>query len=271
MILLFSHRPEASDALNIFYHSGFGSIRRGYPMNIESIRDEMEAFRRESGWEWYQSGAGLKDEIHMAAIYARYPLLFSRENVEEAASSLAGAETSGDADAARRLRELRAALTMGFIREDLKELSDRAVNFESAAKIKSPDGEEIPYRQSAVLLLNEPDRSRRAALESARMKVAAKKNDFLAPIHQKTHALAARLGYSGYLEMMAGVALVISSTLHFNFVETRHIQHMQVINSRTRTIGCTLAVIGHRSLLFSEGFNALNDYLCLGPRFKIFR
>lgn len=173
-------------------------------MNMERIRDEMEAFRQESSREWYQGGAGLKDEIHMAAIYARYPTLFSRENVEEAASALAGAEASGDA-AARRQCELRAALTMGFIREDLKELTDETVNFESGAKIKSPDGEEIPYRQSAVLLLNEPDRNRRAALESARMSVVAEKNAFLAPIHQKTHALAARLGYSGYLDMMAGV------------------------------------------------------------------
>ena len=84
-------------------------------MNIESIRDEMEAFRQESGREWYQGGAGLKDEIHMAAIYARYPSLFSRENVEEAASALAGAEASGDT-AARRLRELavQALRAVGF-------------------------------------------------------------------------------------------------------------------------------------------------------------
>ena len=37
------------------------------------------------------------------------------------------------------------------------------------------------------------------------MKVVAEENGFLVPIHQKTHALAARLGYSGYLDMMAGV------------------------------------------------------------------
>lgn len=173
-------------------------------MNMERIRDEMEAFRQESSREWYEGSAGLKEEIHTAAIFSRYPSLFSRENVEEVRLALAAAETSGKADA-WRMRELWATLTLGFIREDLKELTDRSVNFEIGAKIMSPGEEEIPYRLSAILLLKEADRTRRAAIEFARMKVVAEKNEFLAPIHQRTHALAASLGYAGYLDMMGEV------------------------------------------------------------------
>jgi hypothetical protein len=174
-------------------------------MGIESIREELNTFFEESSREWYESGAGLKDEVHMAAIYERHPELFKFENVKEAASALEKAEASGDADEIRRLRELRAALTAGFIREDLKELTDQATNLESGAKVKTVDGEEIPYRESAVRLLNEVDRDNRAILEAARMEVVAQKNEILAPIHMRTHELAEKIGYAGYLDMMNGV------------------------------------------------------------------
>ena len=176
----------------------------GKPLDIGEIRRKVESFRGEAGMEWYRGGAGLKDRVDMAAVFGRHPGLFSRESVDTAASALAASEDAGDAGPGegRRLRQLRGFLTVGFIREALKELSDAAVNFEMAARVRVPGGGKISYRQSQAALLNEADRGRRAALESARMEVVARKSEFLVPIHERTHEMAAGLGFADYLGMM---------------------------------------------------------------------
>ncbi len=169
-------------------------------MDLDALRREAEEFLRESREEWYLAGAGLKEEIRLAEIYARHPGLFRREAVDAAAAALDGAE-----GARWRLCELWGFLALGFIREGTKDLTEEATNFESAATVRAPDGEEIPYRKSAVVQLNERDRGRRAALEAARMEVVRRKNAYLAPIHEKTHALASELGFPSYLGMMGAL------------------------------------------------------------------
>ncbi|MBI2177499.1 MAG: hypothetical protein HYU38_04020 [Candidatus Tectomicrobia bacterium] len=168
-------------------------------MELESLRAGAEVFLAESRLELYLAGAGVKEQLRLAEVYERHAGLFAREGVAAAARACASAREAGERE---RLRELWSFLALGLIRERVKELTEQAANFESAAAVRLPGGEEIPYRQSAVVQLNEPDRGRRAALEVTRGEVVRRKNAYLAPVHAATHALAGELGFAGYLGMM---------------------------------------------------------------------
>ncbi len=171
-------------------------------MRLADIRTRAEAFLGESRREWYEVGAGLKEDVRISEIFAEYADLFTRENVE-ALASLAGSEE----DEAKRLRlaELRGFLTLAHIRDATRELSEQALLFETKTTVKTSGGESIPYRQSAVALLNEPDREKRRFLENARCEALGDKNEFLEQIHRTTHGMADDLGFEGYLGMMAAL------------------------------------------------------------------
>ncbi|MBI2176908.1 MAG: hypothetical protein HYU38_00950, partial [Candidatus Tectomicrobia bacterium] len=83
-------------------------------MDLESLRADAEAFLAESRLEWYLAGAGVKERLELAPIFARHPRLFAREGVEEAARACRSAP---DAPGRERLRELWAFLALGLIRE----------------------------------------------------------------------------------------------------------------------------------------------------------
>ena len=171
-------------------------------MHIADIRKRAEAFLSETRKEWYEVGAGLKEDVRLSEIFAEYADLFTRENVEALASILDSEE-----DEAERLRlaELRGFLTLAHIRNATRESSEQALLFETRTMVETSDGESIPYRQSAVALLNEPDRERRSFLENARLEALAEKNTFLEKIHRTTHEITDDLGFEGYLGMMAAL------------------------------------------------------------------
>ena len=172
------------------------------PLRLEDIRTRAEAFLTESRKEWYEVGAGLKEDVRLSEIFARYADLFTRENIHTLRSLADSAE--GEAESTR-LSELRGFLTLGHIRDALKDLSEQALLFETKTMVETPEGESIPYRQSAVALLNESDREKRIFLENARSEALAQKNEFLQQIHRTTHAMADDLGFEGYLGMMAAL------------------------------------------------------------------
>ncbi len=171
-------------------------------MRLADIRTRAEAFLAESRKEWYEVGAGLKEDVRLSEIFAEYAGLFTRENVEILAPLC---DSTDDAAERSRLSELRGFLTLAHIRNATRESSEKALLFETKTMVKTPEGEAIPYRQSAVALLNEPDRERRSFLENARLEALAEKNEFLEQIHRTTHGMADDLGFEGYLGMMAAV------------------------------------------------------------------
>ena len=171
-------------------------------MRLADIRTRAEAFLAESRKEWYEVGAGLKEDVRLSEIFAEYADLFTRGNVEALAAL---ADSEEDETESLRLAELRGFLTMAHIRNATRESSEQALLFETRTMVKTSDGEAIPYRQSAVALLNEPDRERRTFLENARLEALAEKNEFLEQIHRTTHEMAGDLGFNGYLGMMAAV------------------------------------------------------------------
>ena len=169
-------------------------------VHTADIRKRAEAFLRETRKEWYEVGAGLKEDVRLSEIFAEYAGLFTRENVEALAPILDSEEDEAERS---RLSELRGFLTLAHIRNATRESSEQALLFETKTMVETPEGEAIPYRQSAVALLNEPDRERRSFLENARCEALAGKNEFLERIHRTTHGMADDLGFEGYLGMMA--------------------------------------------------------------------
>ncbi len=171
-------------------------------MRLTDIRTRAEAFFAESRKEWYEIGAGLKADVRLSEIFAEYADLFTLENIE-VLSSLCG--SADDPVEHSRLSELHGFLTLAHIRNATRESSEQALLFETRTMVETAEGESIPYRQSAVVLLNEPDREKRIFLENARSEVLAEKNEFLERIHRTTHEMADELGFGSYLGMMAAV------------------------------------------------------------------
>ena len=171
-------------------------------MRLADIRTRAEEFLGESRKEWYEVGAGLKEDVRLSEIFAEYADLFTRDNIETLTSL---ADSADDEDESLRLAELRGFLTLAHIRNETRDLSEKALLFEAKTTVETPEGESIPYRQSAVALLNESNRERRTFLENARCEALAEKNVFLEQIHRATHGMADDLEFEGYLGMMAAL------------------------------------------------------------------
>ncbi len=169
-------------------------------MRLADVRTRAEDFLVEFRKDGYEVGAGLRAETRLGEILFKYADLFTRENVE-ALHSLSDFE-DGEEESAR-LCALLGFLAFGTIRGASREWSEHALRFEMRTMVRTAEGTYIPYRQSAVTLLNEPRRERRIFLENARSEVLAEKNGFLEKMHRIAHEMAESLNFGGYLGMMA--------------------------------------------------------------------
>jgi hypothetical protein len=167
-------------------------------VNLEALRQDAETFVRATLQEYYENGAGLKEELNTAPIYARYAHLFEPEVIVEVRDM--GAEASGEEG--RRLRYLLAFLTSDHLERAVSSLSDRIATEEAKAEVRA-DGETLPFRLAAVALANEDDRGRRAALFEARNAVIRRINEVARDRMERLHALARQLGYADYAQLFA--------------------------------------------------------------------
>jgi hypothetical protein len=121
-------------------------------MNLAAYRADAEEFVSSLDREYYLHFAGLQDEFDIEAIYERHVELFTRDNVG-------------------RLREegtpqLLEFAVEGLIGRELKAEQAEVARREAALEIEV-DGQRMPWRQAAVVQVNEPDPDRRAAIERA--------------------------------------------------------------------------------------------------------
>jgi hypothetical protein len=163
-------------------------------MDRSRIRDDLEQFAEALSREEYLTRAGLKSDSHSAAIRERYAALGSQTLFEEVRAE---AQATSEAEEARRLRFLAEFLGTNCIEYQARELRDRLTTAEAEQTIVV-DGEQVPFRSAEVRIKNEPDRSRRAALESARLAAVAERNELRRDILERSHAEAQRLGFAGY-------------------------------------------------------------------------
>jgi hypothetical protein len=173
-------------------------------MDLSRIRDDLEQFAEALSREDYLTRAGLKDESRAAAIRERFAPLASRSAFAEVR-----ARETADPDEARRLRFLTEFLGTNCVEYEVREASDRLTTAEAAQTI-AVDGERIPLRSAEVRIRNEADRSRRVALESARLAAVAELTGLRREILEQSHQGAARLGYADYTTLcqeLSGVDL----------------------------------------------------------------
>jgi hypothetical protein len=176
-------------------------------MDLSRIRHDLEEFAEALNREEYLTRAGLKDESRAAAIRERFASLGSRSVFEEVR---AAAREPSDAEEARRLRYLAEFLGANRIAYQVREPSDRLTTAEAAQTI-TVDGERLPLRSAEARIKNEPDRSRRHALESARLAAIAELAGLHHEILERSHQEAEHLGFAGYTALcreLSGIDLV---------------------------------------------------------------
>jgi len=150
-------------------------------VNLAAYRSDAEEFVSSLDREYYLHFAGLQDEFDIESIYERHAELFSSDNVQ-------------------RLREEGTTQLLEFAVHGLMGRATKAEQAElarrEAAMEIEVDGEVMPYRQAAVVQVNEPDPERRAAIEQARLDAGERELDpLLREVLERTHALTAELGW----------------------------------------------------------------------------
>lgn len=176
-------------------------------MDLNRIRDDLEGFAEALSREEYLTRAGLKDESRAAAVRERFASLASRSAFE---GVRAAAREAAAGDEARRLRHLAEFLGTNCVEYRVRGLSDRLATAE-AEQTLAVEGERIPLRSAEIRIKNEPDRSRRAALESARLGAIRELAGLRREILERSHEEAQRLGFAGYTALcreLSGIDLV---------------------------------------------------------------
>ena len=156
-------------------------------MDLASYRQGADQFLEALQREYYLHMSGQKDDLDIESIYGRHAGLFTREAVEEL-------RPSGN-------MKLLEFAVQGHIGQETKAEEAELARREAELEIEV-DGEPVPYRQAAVLQANEDDPGRRRAIDAARNEaVESELNPLLLQMLERSHALAAELGFDSYRAM----------------------------------------------------------------------
>jgi hypothetical protein len=154
-------------------------------VNLERLVELGEAFHRELGREYYLTGAGLKQEPAFQQVYQRFNALLGDDALEAARASASGP-----------LLEWIVGIRIGQL---VAPLEEDQLRWEQNARVRVGQ-EEVPYLRVPIELANEPDRSKRLALEGARSVLVAgevtrlRRNRF-----ELEHAAVKELGFGDYV------------------------------------------------------------------------
>lgn len=170
-------------------------------VDLEAYRRMAEEFMAALDREYYEHFSGQKPVCDTAAVYDRFPGLFTRRAVDELEAMYAGARD----DDKRRLAYLLVFAVDGFMGAQTRHLSDELANTESRAAIQV-DGESIGLRQAGVVQANEADRERRGRIQTARLAATEQHlTPLLDAMWRRCHDLAAELGHPNYKELYAEI------------------------------------------------------------------
>ena len=156
-------------------------------MNINQFEKRAEAFREEMIREYYQALAGLKEQLEIGPIHERYADLFAKDTVQVLLRQRPD----------KRGRYLAELATMGYLEQQVKDLTEAITNFILKATVEW-DGEEIPYQAVQPRISNEPVIERRHELYARQRAVTTKGNDQRAERFQAMYSAAQDLGFTDY-------------------------------------------------------------------------
>jgi hypothetical protein len=169
-------------------------------LDLDSYREQAEAFIAELDGEYYRHFSGQKESFEIEAVYERHPELFSRSAVaglREAASDESG-------DEGRRLRYLLHFAFDGHLGQATKAEAAAIAEREAKLQVERDWGEPVPYRTAPIEQANEPDAERRAALEEARLALLDRHlNPLYREALERSHSIARDLGWRSYREAYA--------------------------------------------------------------------
>ncbi|MCR4401437.1 MAG: hypothetical protein NUW12_01455 [Firmicutes bacterium] len=191
-------------------------------MELEEYRLRAEAFLRDLNEELYLNGAGLKASLDTSSIYERNADLFEKCEVLAilemfrgatkpsvlghmcASGTLSGTGADGEAGSESSARCLAGFACDGFLAAATRDITDAIVSAETLAVVEF-EGREIPFRNSKVVLANEPNERARAALEAERQRVTIANNPRREERMETFHSLVRDLGYTDYKSFCADV------------------------------------------------------------------
>ena len=166
-------------------------------MDLAHIRTDLEEFAQALALEEYLNRAGLKEESQAATIRDRFPALNDPSAFQEVRAE---AQSTADAEEARRLRFLAEVLGANCLAYQARDLLDALATAEARQAVRV-GGQHMPLRSAEVRIKNEADRSRRAALESARLAAIADLNGLQQEILERSYEAAQGLGFPGYVAL----------------------------------------------------------------------
>lgn len=157
---------------------------------VEEFERDIEAFIQEETREVYLVGAGLKEALELAPIYERYAHLFS----------LDGVKRTLDEAIDKRRRYIAEFLTLGYLENKVKSLTEEITNAMLRATVEW-DGEEMPYLNLPILIANEARMERRHRLDELRREVTATANPERGERWANLHSEAEGLGFPNYVTL----------------------------------------------------------------------
>ncbi len=172
---------------------------------IDSLRVEAEQLVHDQSLMGYENWVFGKAS-NQDSLYRLHAALFTRENI---ALLKRAEQEEPDSVQKKRLHYFRRYVSLELLGKETAPLSDRVNTLETEATVLF-DGRQIPYRQTALLMANEADQQRRAALYAAINPVLDTLNTSLALITEAYHRLATDLEYTSYnvmIEELTGLSL----------------------------------------------------------------
>ncbi len=176
--------------------------------DLERIRLEAEAFLRAASEEEYENLAGLKADSALQAIYDRHAALADRGLVTEVGRTRRGVDPA-----------LAEFLVGQYAGRATAALTDRLLAAEAAATLELT-GERVTYRNAAVAIRNEADRTRRERLAHARDAVDQRLNPLRAELWARRYDALAEVGYADYLGTCAAFSGIDYRALAGRFLAT---------------------------------------------------
>jgi len=222
-------------------------------MDLEGYRKKAENFISEMEKQYYLHFSGQKDEYNISEIYEKYKDLFTKkviEEIDDIRKEMKGEER-------KRLNFLYRFCMEEYIGQRVKKLKETIAQDESKAKIMIDD-EETSFRNSEVIISNEPEQEKRAEIESKRIEKIKKFNKKYQEKWSKFHLLSKELGYDNYSQLCSSLMNINSeelSNLMRNFLNKTNELYQIIMDKELREkIGLPLKKTKHYDIgYFSRG------------------
>jgi len=167
-------------------------------MNLESICTQLNAYLVESEDLYWQNWVGLKSDIQIAALNARYPDLFSLNAIDLVRTRL---NREDNPEECHRLRAILGQLTLSSMENVAADLQQDILKKEAETSVQW-NSETIPIRTFQVRIMQEPDPEKRREM------IRLRKDAIDAHIHplrcrmmEKMFQVVRDMGYDNYIAL----------------------------------------------------------------------